>query len=277
MARRDERATIAAETVRILSTGSYIGLSGRTIAIDRDLQDCLNETRLYPPGQLAKLAAGATTTGKAVRITVSNSTSLSAATRLHAEYGPDRVVLLNFASARNPGGGFLNGSQAQEESLARASGLYASISRMTDYYEANRRTKSALYTDHMIYSPRVPVFRDDDDCLIEEPWSVAMITAPAVNAGAVRANEPGSVQQIAETMSRRIASVLGLAAHHGHDALVLGAWGCGVFANDPHEVAELFANHLLGEGRFARAFSEVVFAVFDRKGKTISAFAERFA
>src|SRR5690348_13855049 len=92
----------------------------------------------------------------------------------------------------------------------------------------------------MIYSPRVPVFRDDDDRLIEEPWSVAMITAPAVNAGVVRANEPGSVPRIAETMNRRIASVLGLAAHHGHDALVLGAWGCGVFANDPWEIAELF-------------------------------------
>jgi uncharacterized protein (TIGR02452 family) len=276
MARRDERAATAAETVRILSTRSYVGPSGRTIAIDRDFQDCLNETRLYRPGQLAKLAAGATATGKVGRITVSNCTSLSAAARLHAEYGPDRVVLLNFASARNPGGGFLNGSQAQEESLARASGLYASISRMTDYYEANRRSKSALYTDHMIYSPRVPVFRDDDDHLIEEPWSVAMITAPAVNAGAVRANEPDSVPRIAETMNGRIASVLGLAAHHGHDSLVLGAWGCGVFANDPREIAELFASHLLGEGRFARAFSEVVFAVFDRKGKIIRPFAERF-
>jgi uncharacterized protein (TIGR02452 family) len=277
MARRDERAAIAAETVQILLSGSYVGPSGRTTAIDRDLQDCINETRLYRPGQLAKLAAGATATEKAARITVSNCTSLSAAARLHAEYGSDRVALLNFASARNPGGGFLSGSQAQEESLARASGLYASISQMTDYYEANRRNKSALYTDHMIYSPRVPVFRDDDDRLLEEPWTVAMITAPAVNAGVVRANEPGSVSQIAETMDRRIASVLGLAAHHGHDALVLGAWGCGVFANDPQEIAELFASHLLGEGRFARAFSEVVFAVFDRKGRILNAFAERFA
>jgi uncharacterized protein (TIGR02452 family) len=78
-------------------------------------------------------------------------------------------------------------------------------------------------------------------------------------------------------MNRRIEYVLALAAHHGHDALVLGAWGCGVFANDPSEVAELFAAHLRRPGRYAEAFTEVVFAVLDRKGDTIRPFAEAFA
>ncbi len=177
---------------------------------------------------------------------------------------------------RNPGGGFLGGSQAQEESLARASGLYASISRMTDYYEANRRTKSTLYTDHVIYSPLVPVFRDDDDRLLDQPWCVSTITAPAVNAGAVRSREPENVSRIREVMQHRIRCVLGLAAQQGHDAIVLGAWGCGVFANDPAEVAELFAGELLGQGRFAQAFTEVVFAILDRRGDTLRPFAEAF-
>jgi uncharacterized protein (TIGR02452 family) len=147
---------------------------------------------------------------------------------------------------------------------------------MTDYYEANRRCKSALYTDHMIHSPLVPVFRDDDDRLISEPWCVSMITAPAVNAGVVRSHEPENEPRIGEVMRRRIAYVLALAAHHGHDALVLGAWGCGVFANDPHEVAELFASYLLGEGSYSRAFSDVVFAVLDRRGDIIGPFVEVF-
>jgi uncharacterized protein (TIGR02452 family) len=154
--------------------------------------------------------------------------------------------------------------------------LYACLSRITDYYEANRRTRSALYTDHMIYSPRVPVFRDDADWLLEEPWSASMITAPAVNSGVVRSWEPENVGRIREVMSRRIACVLALAAQHGHDALVLGAWGCGVFANDPREVAELFAGHLLGGGRYARAFTEVVFAILDRRGESLGPFAEVF-
>ena len=128
-----------------------------------ELNYAINETRLFAPGQLAKLAVLTPATQAATRIRVVNSSTLSAAQQLHAAHGPERIALLNFASARNPGGGFLSGSQAQEESLARASGLYASLSRMTDYYGANRRSKSAPYTDHLIYSPRVPVLRDEED------------------------------------------------------------------------------------------------------------------
>jgi uncharacterized protein (TIGR02452 family) len=276
MASRRERAAVAAETVQILSLGSYTGPSGNTVALNPGLQDSVSGTRLFSPDQLAELAAAAPARRGRPRISVVNGTALSAARRLYEAHGAERVALLNFASARNPGGGFLWGSQAQEESLARASGLYAALSRMTEYYEANRHHRSAFYTDHMIHSPRVPVFRDDHDRLLDEPWFVSMITAPAVNAGAVRAKEPESRPQVRDVMGRRIGYVLALAAHHGRDALVLGAWGCGVFANEPREVAGLFAEHLLGEGRYAEAFSEVVFAVLDRKGHIIPPFAEVF-
>jgi uncharacterized protein (TIGR02452 family) len=274
MTNRNERARIAAETVQILSAGSYAAPSGKTVSILPELNHSINESRLFSPGQLAKIAAVESARHATPRIRVINCTTLSAAQKLHTAYGEERIGLLNFASARNPGGGFLSGSQAQEESLARASGLYASLNRMTDYYQANRWSKSALYTDHMIYSPRVPVFRDDTDRLLDEPWSVSMITAPAVNAGVVRSRERENVGRIREVMSRRIAYVLALAAHHGHDALVLGAWGCGVFANDPREVTELFAGYLLGQGQYSQAFAEVVFAILDRRGDIIRPFAE---
>lgn len=276
MADRNERAIIAAETVQILSSGVYIGPSAKTVQIDPELNYCANETKAFRPGQLAKLAAAPPSSVRRTHISVVNCTTLSAARRLHERHGAGRVVLLNFASARNPGGGFLSGSQAQEESLARASGLYASLSRMTDYYEANRRHRSALYTDHMIYSPLVPVFRDDGDRLLDEPWCVSMITAPAVNAGVVRSKEPENRSRIDEVMRRRVEYVLAIAASHGHDALVLGAWGCGVFANEPREIARLFAGQLLGQGHYAKAFSEIVFAVLDRRGDIIRAFIELF-
>jgi uncharacterized protein (TIGR02452 family) len=276
MASRNERARIAAETVQILSKEAYTAPSGKTISILSELNHSINESKLFRPGQLAKLAAVAPAKQATPQIRVTNCTTLSAAKQLHAVYGAERIALLNFASARNPGGGFLSGSQAQEESLARASGLYASLSRMTDYYTANRQSKSALYTDHMIYSPLVPVFRDDADRLLDEPWCVSMITAPAVNAGVVRSQEPDNAKRIREVMRHRIACVLALAAHHDHDALVLGAWGCGVFANDPREVAELFAEYLLGEGAYSKSFAEVVFAILDRRGDIIRPFARIF-
>ncbi len=105
-------------------------------------------------------------------------------------------------------------------------------------YEANRQSSSCLYTEHMIYSPDVPVFRDDDDVLLDEPYAVSIVTAPAVNAGVVRAKEPRNVARIEPVMRARIERVLALAVVNGHDVLVLGAWGCGVFGNDPTQVAE---------------------------------------
>ena len=126
----------------------------------------------------------------------------------------------------------------------------------------------------MIYSPRVPVFRDGDGGLLEEPYAVSFITAPAVNAGAVRRNEPGRVGSILPTMRRRLARLLWVAANHQHPALILGAWGCGVFQNEPTMIAGLFAEALGPGGPFHGCFRQVVYAVYDRSPgqEVISAF-----
>jgi uncharacterized protein (TIGR02452 family) len=116
----------------------------------------------------------------------------------------------------------------------------------------------------MIYSPDVPVFRDDDDVLLDEPYAVSFVTAPAVNAGVVREKEPRNVARIEPVMLARIEKVLAVAVANGHEVLVLGAWGCGVFRNDPTQVAGGFARHLKGDGRFRSAFRKIVFAVLDR-------------
>jgi uncharacterized protein (TIGR02452 family) len=145
-------------------------------------------------------------------------------------------------------------------------------------YEANARYPSCLYTDHLIYSPDVPVFRDDTDRLLEQPYRVPFVTAPAVNAGVVRRNEPRNTARIAAAMRGRMEKVLSLAVVHGHEALVLGAWGCGVFANHPPEVAARFAQQLRGDGLFRAAFRQVVFAVLvtSPDGATIRPFEKLF-
>lgn len=213
-----------------------------------------------------------------VAFEVVNETTLHAARRF-VEQEPDaRLLALNFASARHPGGGFLKGSQAQEESLARASGLYSCISQFREMYDANACFPSCLYTDHMIYSPDVPAFRDDEDVLLESPYLLSFVTAPAVNIGAMRRNEPDKLCLVETTMLSRMEKVLSLAVVHGHDMLVLGAWGCGVFGNDPQRVAGWFQRHLTGEGIFHRAFRKIIFAVLDRteERSTIQPFERHF-
>ncbi len=278
---RAGRARTAEETVAILESGSYRTADGVIVDIEHDLAAAVAGTRLYEPDDLTDLRQGVEAVDShdtPPHIEVRNCTTFAAARFLSAGAAHHDPLCLNFASARNPGGGFLGGSQAQEEALARASGLYACVRSQPMYYARNRRHGSALYTDHMIYSPRVPVFRDDEDRLLEEPYSVSILTAPAVNAGAVRANEPEAAGEIAPTMHRRIRNVLAVARAHRHEQLVLGAWGCGVVANDPAEVSELF-RAALEEPRFGAAFRTVVFAVLDHSTSldTFDAFERAFA
>jgi uncharacterized protein (TIGR02452 family) len=279
--RRNSRAQIAKETVEIAEKGSYQSPAGKLVDIAATMDRCRQGTTLFLPGELDELLGqiSPASAGHVTQFEVVNETTLSAARRLVCERGLAKILCLNFASAKNPGGGFLGGSQAQEESLARSSGLYTSLQTQWTYYEANRGCGTALYTDHMILSPDVPVIRDDAGELLDEPYSASILTAPAVNAGAVRDNDPDKVPQIATTMATRIAKVLAVAARHNYEHLILGAWGCGVFRNDPSEVAGLFASALHHDGRFRNHFKTVVFAVLDtRDGESvIGPFRERFA
>ena len=204
---------------------------------------------------------------------------MNAASRLVNQEGYKKVLCLNFASAKNPGGGFLNGSQAQEESLARATGLYPCISQMMEMYDKNRNSSSCLYLDDMIYSPQVPVIRDDNDQLLDKPFLISILTVPAVNAGAVRKNgKKQEINKIESTMLQRTERLLSVAAVNNYKVLVLGAWGCGVFKNNPDDVARYFHYHLLDNPKFNGLFEKIVFAVLDNAPdeSVINAFKERF-
>jgi uncharacterized protein (TIGR02452 family) len=278
MANRNQRAQIADETVEILGRESYV-IDDVSVSLTDALDAMRAGTVLYTPANLESLVGSiGRPKQRETTISVSNCTTLAAARSLIAA-GYENPLCLNFASAKNPGGGFLSGSQAQEECLARASGLHQSLASQMQYYDANRSHPSALYTNHIIYSPRVPVFRSDDDDLLAEPYMVSFVTSPAVNAGAVRKNEPSNVPAIRFTMENRIRSVLAVARQHDHDAIVLGAWGCGVFGNDPADVAQWFADALLADSRFTGAFDRIVFGVLDLadNAPTYEAFRNVFA
>jgi uncharacterized protein (TIGR02452 family) len=261
--KRSERLETAKQTVEIVDRGVYTLGAGRQVSIKAEVAACLNGTRFYEPAELealkTKLLAQAAP-GRATQLEVVNETTLAGVGRLLAS-GSRGVAALNFASAKNPGGGFLNGSQAQEESLARSSALYASLQKAWVFYERHRGMASCLYSDAMIYSPACPVFRDDAGRLLESPYLTSFITSPAPNAGAIANNAPAETAQIPDVLLKRSEYLLALAAAQGHEDLVLGAWGCGVFRNEPATVAGVFAHHL--KGAWAGRFGRVVFSVLD--------------
>jgi uncharacterized protein (TIGR02452 family) len=248
---RSKAAQLGKETVAILDSGRY-SVGSVTVRFADELRHAVENTVSYAPG--ARLPSSCPV-GHSTRYEVNNETTLAAARR-HTGQG-HRVVALNFASARHPGGGFLGGARAQEESLCRASGLYACIVN-SPMYAHHSRERGGFYSNYSVYSPNVPVIRDDEGELLNPPYLCSFITAPAINVGALQSGEKRSVRA---EMGRRIEKVLTLAAGHGHDAVVLGAWGCGVFKNDPEMIAELFRESL--GGAFHGAFAVVTFAVLD--------------
>jgi uncharacterized protein (TIGR02452 family) len=192
-----------------------------------------------------------------------NETTLQGCARLAESQEFQRIAALNFASAKHPGGGFLSGAKAQEESLARSSGLYKSLLQCPTYYAYHRGQKTCLYSDRMIYSPTCPVLRTDEGDWLAQPYLVDFITSPAPNAGAIHRNQPHNRAQIAPVFKERCSKLLALAAYHGCEVLVLGAWGCGAFRNDPELVAPIFAEQLRPGGSYWGRFHKIVFSVFD--------------
>ncbi|MFD7315794.1 TIGR02452 family protein [Streptomyces sp. NPDC056730] len=290
---------IAKETEEIVRTGGYRTENGCDVDIRAAVDAAVAGTRMYGPGPVAFAPApdgataptrdraagtapdGGRATGGASRapvIEVTGESSPEAARRLTAE-GSGPVAVLNFASARNPGGGYLNGAQAQEEALCRASALYTTLLRVPEFYAHHRADRSPFYTDRVIHSPGVPVFRDDRGRLLDTPYRAGFLTSPAPNAGVIARNAPAEVHRIPAALAVRAERVLETAAERGYRRLVLGAWGCGVFRNDPEQVAHAFRTALTGGGRFAGRFDETVFAVLDRTaaGTTLGAFRRVFA
>lgn len=166
-----------------------------------------------------------------------------------------KVACLNFASYKTPGGKFIEGSMAQEESLCHNSILYNILREFENsFYKENRKSLNrGLYLNRAIYTPDV-TFVDEAGRLI----NCDVITCAAPNAGAaIRNGVPNDI--ISLEMMSRCKFVLDIAADNNVDAVILGAFGCGVFKNNPITVAIGFED-LIVRKKYA---DMVIFAIPD--------------
>mgnify|MGYP000342001044 CR=1 FL=1 len=209
---RNNRKNIATDTLQSLEQGYFNTPKGERIQI-KEIQELAEQNTIaYTPAMTDELLQNRSIkiSENPTIIEVTNETSLNATRRLINE-GHTDVLCLNFASARNAGGGFLGGSQAQEESIARATGLYPCLMQAPDYYDTNRKVKSCFYTDYMIYSPKVPILKDEAGNYLEDLVMASFTTAPAVNTGVVKQREALRLEEIEAVMKRRIGKVLAIA------------------------------------------------------------------
>lgn len=173
--------------------------------------------------------------------------------------------VLNFASAYHPGGGFMNGSMAQEESLCYSSNLYCLQKEfMNEFYTYNKRIKTKYYSDRMIYTPKTVFIKNNSHQLLKTPILANIISSPAVNLGAVKKNIVSSDidNNCYQKMKDRMRKILFLFSTKDNDRIILGAFGCGVFKNNPSKIAEIWKQLLIDEG-WQYNFQEIIFAVYD--------------
>jgi uncharacterized protein (TIGR02452 family) len=270
---------IAEETLAAIREGRY-----PYKGIDEDLTEAVEEAKtktVYhsstsPIKEWASSTKHKPTHSSPTHISILHITTLDAARLLANAYKSNpsedgKTGILNFASATKPGGGFKNGAEAQEESIARSSTLYPALKteEAQKFYKLHTRENAentaAYYSHGMIYSPNISIFRDDDGNWTH-PVLVDVLSCAAVNAGEVRkANgfiNPGQEVKIEKEMLERMGRILYLFEREGVRNIILGTFGAGVFRNNVATVARIWAHLLLiPEARFKDSFDRVIFAI----------------
>lgn len=193
-------------------------------------------------------------------------------------YKGNHVAVHNFASATNPGGGVVNGAGAQEECLCRCSNLYFCLNTPDMwgmFYTPHRAAHDPIHNDDIIYTPDIVVFKTDTDrpeLMERDDWYIVdVITCAAPNLREKPSNRYNSGDGTrAVTLSnrelqviheKRLRRILDSAVMNHADTVILGAFGCGAFCNEPQVVATAAANVVRD---YMYAFKNIEFAVYCR-------------
>ena len=277
---RARRTLLGQETLKIIESGKLSGHLNIAPMIGQSIKGSqfigYNQFNYLTNNQLTSMKMQSSNTV----FEITRETTLGAASRVYFNsnqyniINQDNIGALNFASAKNPGGGFLKGSNAQEESIARCGGLYPCLTKFTnEYYEFHKKLKESYdYSDNIIYSPQVLMFRNDITNELftkqEQLYTCNIVTCPAVNAthfikhriNKLNKNRTNAFDELENIMDTRIGKILDVFASNGNEGIVLGAYGCGVFGNDPKMISKIFFNYL--NGKYKDIFKCVVFAIY---------------
>ncbi|KAJ7842849.1 hypothetical protein B0H14DRAFT_3109266 [Mycena olivaceomarginata] len=272
---REELKEIAQDTLAAVRRGSYTDLSATPDSTAYFGPDALGDwqTAASPKRNTpTDFVLSQATTLEGIRFCLANTRASSSIATVH----PPRLSVLNFASGTTPGGNFRGGARAQEESLARSSNLYSSLSSAAarPFYTAHSTRDNPRFSHAMLLTRNVRFVRDDAGAWIA-PADVDVLTSAAVNVNAlhkslgIRDKEaplPTAIAaEVSTIMRERMARILCAMARAGAEDVVLGSFGTGAFRNNVEFVAQTWAELLYGEqAPFRDVFRRVVFAIIDR-------------
>ncbi len=263
---RDLRKEVFHNTVEIIREGRYESISGNETLLDNDKHQ---NSMFYPDTRLINFPKPIAAYDTKIYTLEADCLETSRLLQLTG-YNP---AVLNMANAYNPGGAVTKGSGAQEENLFRRSTAFMSLYQFVDYcqqYGVKRNLEFSYPIPEEaggIYSPDLLVFRYSERTgyyLLDSPYPMQMISVAAFSHPPMEVID-GKLRIIERMISptkEKIRAILRIGKAHGHDALVLSAWGCGAFRNPPEHMAELF-REVLSENIFSHAFRLIVFTIID--------------
>lgn len=210
-----------------------------------EIKKCVDSTRLYDWG-----FKRGDISGSEARFFLEKSFTQDSVMK---NTGKGKVAVLNFASFRHPGGGFLNGSMAQEEAICHASFLYNVLREFKDYYEWNKvNCNKGLYMNRALFSPNIFFFDEKDS----NPVAVDVITCAAPNRSMLIKDGRFNEKENEEALRDRIRFIRDICDSEDVDILIAGAFGCGAFAQKPEVVAKCFREYFSDT-----TVTKVIFAV----------------
>ena len=286
---RPVRADVFKSTLKIAKCGKYISSSGNTIALDEVWnKEPLHDNVFYEKEIPMKDDGQKYDT----KIVVVNKDCLAFAHELHTQDSTDDLCVLNMASARNPGGGVYNGAGAQEEYLFRCSDYFRFLFQYADpkSFDCEKEYGIPHHSTHTyplkknfggVYSHGVTIFRDVEAkgyALLDQPWQANFVAVAANNLRRYMNGQTMIPDKFIPSTLNLIRTILRIAYNNGQRRLVLGAFGCGAFANPPGHMAQLF-KQVFEEPEFKGVFREIYFAIIEdhnSKGLNYNAFKEVF-
>jgi uncharacterized protein (TIGR02452 family) len=218
-----------------------------------------------------------TTHDDPAKIRVTNRDTLTAAQEYDRNKEDGFVAVLNFASATTPGGGVTKGSTAQEECICRCTTLYPALNQQKcwdKYYNVNRKALDNRGSDAIIYTQDVLVFKDKDYNLLDKDneFYIDVITCAAPNLrkkphnsyndGANPKQLVLTDEELYDIHVKRAKHIFDVANAYGVEYLVLGAFGCGAFKNNPEVVAKAYKDVI---PEYINNFKVIDFAIIDGK------------
>lgn len=287
---RPVRADVFQSTLKIVKCGKYISPSGNIIALDeiwnkeplKDNVFCEKEISLKDNGRKYDTL-----------IKVINQDCLAFAHEIVSNDTTDDLCVLNMASAKNPGGGVYGGAGAQEEYLFRCSDYFRFLFQYADpkSFDCEKEYGIPHHPKHTyplkknfggVYSHGVTIFRDTEAkgyALLDQPWHVNFVAVAANNIRRYMHGQTMIPEKFIPSTLNLIRTILRIAYNNGQRRLVLGAFGCGAFANPPGHMAQLF-KQIFNEPEFKGIFREIYFAIIEdhnSKGQNYNAFNEIFS